>query len=419
MEKFNLYFFIQDEYRGSSYGIGTYINQIINTTSSSNSINLTLIHIHSQEKELKIEEFGNIKQIFIPTFKKPQKIRIDDFENRYIRNTVYLLKEIIPDNSCNIFHFQYLDQCQSISLIKKMFSGKIVLTVHYTNWSFKLLGDRNHLNNILSKPEDQLTPFDKMVLQFVERDKKTVSLCDQVICIAQHSYEYILKITKMGEKKICIIPNGIKDAYRSISEKRRNYLRAKFGITSCQKIILFVGRLDEVKGIAYLIQSFKKLLITHPKSLLVIVGDGGSFNYWFSLINNYWTKIIFTGKLNKRQLYNWYKIANIGVSCPIHEEFGMVAIEMMMHRLPIIVTNTGGLAEIIDDRINGLKVPIKKIKNKPGVNVDILVKQMQFLLDNPGFASQIGVNARKKFLEKYQLTCFKKNMLNFYTNISH
>lgn len=417
MGKIKLYIFIQDDYRGISYGIGTYIEQIINLAKADNAIDLTLIHIHSREKELKIENTDNYKQICVPSFQKSQKIKAEVFERRYIRDTIYLLKDIIPDDPRNIFHFQFLDQYVLIELIKKMFSGKVVLTIHYTDWSFHLLGDKKRLKYILRQPANCLSSMDKLIMHFIERDKKTIQLCDEVICIASHSYDYIVNIIETKENKTCIISNGIKDTYRSISEKKRNSLRAKFRITDSQKIILFAGRLDEIKGIAYLIKAFEKLMSTHPEAHLVFVGDGGTFKYWFSLINNCWTKITFTGKLNKKQLYNWYTIADIGVSCSIYEEFGLVAIEMMMHRLPLIVTNTSGLAEIVDDKINGLKVPIKKIKNKPGVDVDILVKQMQLLLDNPKFAFQLGINARKTFLEKYQLTCFENNMLNFYTHI--
>ncbi|MDR0286306.1 MAG: glycosyltransferase, partial [Clostridiales bacterium] len=362
MGKIRLYIFVQDNYRGTSYGIGTYIEQIIHLTNCSKEIELTLIHFHSQKKKLKIEDTDNYKQIFIPNYNKPQNVRPDVLEKRYIRDAVTFLKGIIPDDPHAIFHFQFLDQYVLIKSIKKMFSGKIVLTVHYTDWSLNLLGDKKHLDYILHQPADQLDSMDKLITGLVERDKKTLQLCNQVICIARHSYDYIIDILKVEKNKVCIIPHGIKDGYYPISQKKRDQLRNRFWISKSQKIILFAGRLDEVKGIAYLIKSFEKLLITHPEAHLVLVGDG-YFNKWFPLINNCWTKITFTGKLNKRQLYNWYKIADIGVSCSIHEEFGLVAIEMMMHKLPLIVTNTGGLAEIIEDKIDGIKVPIKKIKS--------------------------------------------------------
>jgi len=417
MDKMNLYIFIQDNYRATSYGIGTYIEQIIHLTNCSKNIDLTLIHFHSKEKELKIENADEYTQIFIPDYCKQQKIRSDILEKRYIKTAVSYLRGIIPNDPNVIFHFQYLDQYELIKLIKKVFRGNIVITVHSTDWSFNLLGDKKQLNNILHQPAEQLSSMDKLLMGLVERDKKTIQLCDQVICIARHSYDYIINTLKIEENKVCVISNGMKDAYHhSISNEKKELLRNKFWLSKSQKIILFAGRLDEVKGIAYLIKAFEKLLITHPEVHLVIVGNG-NFNNWFPLINNCWTKITFTGKLKRKQLYNWYKIADIGVCCPVHEEFGLVAIEMMMHKLPLIVTNTGGLEEIVDDKIDGLKVPIKKINNKPAVDTDILVKQMQFLLESPEFAFQLGINARKKFLEKYQLSCFKYNMLNLYSQI--
>jgi glycosyltransferase len=416
MEKIKLHIFVQDHYRGASYGIGTYINQLIDWADSGNAIDLTLIHLYSSEKQLKIEERGSYKQFFIPALKKPQGITADTFEERSIRSAVYLLKEIIPEDRANIFHFQFMDQYKLINRLKNMFSGKVILTVHYTGWSFNLLGDEKRLKHIMCQPVGLLSYTDKMIVSCIEQDKRIIRLCDRIVCIAYHSYNSIKKTTGIDGSKICIIPNGIKDDYRSISEKKKSLLRKKYQIADSQKNILFAGRLDEIKGIDYLIKSFEKLLVFHPEAHLVLIGDG-NFNKWFSLINNCWTKITFTGRQNKKQLYDWYKIADIGVSCPIHEEFGMVAIEMMMYRLPLIVTDTGGLAEIIEDQITGLKVPLKRVKGKPGVDVNTLAKQIRFLLDNPGIASLMGKNARKKFLEKYQLLHFKNNMLNLYNNV--
>ncbi|MDR0547541.1 MAG: glycosyltransferase, partial [Dysgonamonadaceae bacterium] len=100
-----------------------------------------------------------------------------------------------------------------------------------------------------------------------------------------------------------------------------------------------------------------------------------------------------------------------------HEEFGFVAIEMMMHALPLIVTKTGGLDEIVEDNVSGLKVPVRTIKGKRQADVKLLQEKICLLLENPAQASELGENARKRFLEKYELSIFKEKMLNLYQTI--
>ena len=109
-----------------------------------------------------------------------------------------------------------------------------------------------------------------------------------------------------------------------------------------------------------------------------------------------------------------YSIANIGVSTSLYEEFGLVAIEMMMHELPLIVTKTGGLDEIVEDGISGLKVPILTINDIRQVDINCLSEKMCFLLDHPAYANKLGESGRKLFLEKYEISLFKEKMLNLY-----
>jgi len=193
-------------------------------------------------------------------------------------------------------------------------------------------------------------------------------------------------------------------------------LRSKYCFDNKAQIILFAGRLDEIKGIAFLIRAFRKVLQTNSDSFLLIVGEG-NFNAWMKEAADCWSRILFTGRLDKEKLYKLYSIADIGVVPSLYEEFGLVAIEMMMHALPVIVTQTGGLDEIVEDGISGLKVPIRTIKGERQVDVKRLAEKIRFLLNNPVNAQKLGENGRKRFLDKFELSVFKEKMLNLYQNI--
>lgn len=107
----------------------------------------------------------------------------------------------------------------------------------------------------------------------------------------------------------------------------------------------------------------------------------------------------------------------MGVVCSLHEEFGLVALEMMMHALPVIVTKNGGLDEIVEENVSGLKAPVRTRKGQRQVDVKCLSEKMMLLLENPVLAEELGTNGRKRFLEKYELSLFKNKMLNLYNTI--
>ena len=75
---------------------------------------------------------------------------------------------------------------------------------------------------------------------------------------------------------------------------------------------------------------------------------------------------MFTGKLSKQELYQFYQIADVGVMLSKHEQCSFVAIEMMMHGIPIIASDSTGLDEMVSDGINGYK--IRTIENQAKVS---------------------------------------------------
>jgi glycosyltransferase involved in cell wall biosynthesis len=129
------------------------------------------------------------------------------------------------------------------------------------------------------------------------------------------------------------------------------------------------------------------------------------------------TKVTFTGYLQQQTLYDWYRIADMGVHPSFHEEFGYVPVEMMMHALPVIVTDTGSLSEIVDDGVDGLKIPFRRIKQKRMPDTEALCDRMKWILEHPDKAKRLGRNARKKFLKTYKLSNWGEKMLTLYREL--
>jgi glycosyltransferase len=271
------------------------------------------------------------------------------------------LKEILSEENKPeyIFQLNFMDNNFIIRYLKKIFKCKILTVVHYTNWSFEFLGDIGKMKKLHNtNPKELKTPMEKAVMKSVKNDLSILEHSDSVVFVALHTYQSFQGLG-LKQQNIEIINNSIKDIYKSIHEKEKRRLKQKFFIGQSERIIIFAGRLDAVKGIGFLIAAFKKIVYDHPDTRLFIAGDG-NFNELMKEAASCWSKISFTGRLEKKALYELYSIADIGVVCSLHEEFGLVAIEMMMHALPVVVTKTSGLDEIVEDGVSGLKVPVVK-----------------------------------------------------------
>lgn len=182
-----------------------------------------------------------------------------------------------------------------------------------------------------------------------------------------------------------------------------------------RKIILLAGRMDEVKGVNFLIRAFHQVLENYPNCRLLIAGNG-DYNRYLQDAKTIYTKITFTGFLEKAELYELYKIADMGVVPSLFEPFGYVPVEMMMHELPIVATATSGLNEVVDESC-GLKIPLIISPDNVEIDTSLLAQKIVYLLQNPAEAKQLGKNGRKRYLEKYSSVAFGKNMIAFYKSL--
>ena len=101
--------------------------------------------------------------------------------------------------------------------------------------------------------------------------------------------------------KIVIVPNGLNDATTCQSVDQKT-LKKKWHIMEKERIILFVGRMEDIKGGHFLVRTFMKVLEDYPESRLMIIGDG-NYDLFLRNAKPFFTKITFTGLLNKEDLY--------------------------------------------------------------------------------------------------------------------
>lgn len=194
-------------------------------------------------------------------------------------------------------------------------------------------------------------------------------------------------------EKVSVIPNGINmNMYNGI-EKDYDFRRRV--AADNEKIIMYAGRLVYEKGVQHLISSAPKILSGYNDVKFIIAGEGGMLDELKAQadclgISN---KVYFTGKLAYKDLCKMYKVADVAVFPSTYEPFGVVAIEAMYAGVPTIVSDVGGLNEIIDHGINGMK--------SYAGNANSIADSVLSVLYDSKLADNISKNAKAKVKNVY------------------
>ncbi|EGN57809.1 hypothetical protein PRBRB14_18050 [Hallella multisaccharivorax DSM 17128] len=391
------YFLINNRSIAAAYGIGTYVEQMIEIFRDNTlSYELSFIDINTDINEFSVDkdQYGLLHYVF-PSHKGSYHL------SAYYRYILYILSLYIKDDEEVIFHFNYCQYIELISLIKANYKNcRVYYTIHYLRWCFILNGNLTHFRRIINKVAENET--EQIVRSEYEDCKHLLALSDKVIVLSKFTYNLILTDYKISNGKIHLVYNGIKESPSIVPYN---------GYTECTtKDILFVGRLDEVKGVEYLIKAFKILLTHGVKAKLTLVGDG-DFSRYLALCDGVWDKVTFTGKIAKKDVEKFYNCATIGVLPSFNEQCSYSAIEMMAHGLPFIATDSTGLEEMMDFTPDCL-VHIDEENFQPNKFTYQLAEKMELILSNSVLRKQCSHQLYQLYRKRYTFNCMKDAMVN-------
>lgn len=269
------------------------------------------------------------------------------------------LRSIIKESNANLLHAHVWNpaSCRYAYLAAKRCKIPLVITEHDP-------GRISSLKNLIKK----------YLL-------KNVSA---IIAISEENKNFLAAAYPHLANKISVVHNGIdidefENRLANFTE-REKYRKEIFYAASRDKIILCVAELHPRKGIKYLIEAFAKIGDEHSR--LIVVGDGEQKSALEKLAKNLGAAeyVKFLGQRN--DVPRLMASSDIFVLPSLAEAFGLVLLEAMLAKLPIISTNSGGVPEIIEHEKNGLLVPpansnalsnaIKKLLASPDLNKKII-----------------------------------------------
>lgn len=177
----------------------------------------------------------------------------------------------------------------------------------------------------------------------------------KVIGVSEHTSENLIKYEKISRKKILTIENGI-DGSRFASEIDKQAKRMELGIRGNGPIIGLGVRLAEQKGITYLLQAMPQIIAAFPDITLVVVGNGELKEELQreSVQLGIGDNVLFPGA--RLDISELLQLFDIYVLPSLWEGMPMVLLEALAAGCPVVATDVGGVAKVIDNEVNGLLV---------------------------------------------------------------
>jgi glycosyltransferase involved in cell wall biosynthesis len=211
-------------------------------------------------------------------------------------------------------------------------------------------------------------------------------------------------------EKVWIIPNAV-DASKFQLSVDRNAVRARYHVGPNEKLVLYVGRLVPQKGVEFLIQAVPRIVGRFGDAKFVIVGDGWLRGHLESLADQMgqrW-RINFTGFIPDSELVALMQSADVLVIPSVYEPFGIVALEGMAAGVPVVASQVGGLAEVVEHEKTGEYVYMR--------NPESIAWGVERVLSNPGHAAWLVKNGREAVERVYSWEVVAKKTTELYEDV--
>lgn len=167
-----------------------------------------------------------------------------------------------------------------------------------------------------------------------------------------------LRYAKDIAQKIKIIPHGANVERFSDRRFDKNILKDRLDLPRESRILFSLQRLESVKRIDILIKSLKYIREKRKDVILVIGGDGPQKAQLMGLAKTLGLQdsVIFAGYISERILPEFFAVSDIFVSSSPNETFGIVLVQAMAARLPIVAMNRSAIPEVVENNLGGLLV---------------------------------------------------------------
>ena len=271
----------------------------------------------------------------------------------------YDVLDYLADFACGMQRWRALTGL-SYDLIHSHYwlSGRLALLFR-DRWGVPMVSTFHTLAQLKNRVAETASEREQAVRFEIER--RTMAGADRIIAATETDRRAMLR--HYGAlAPISVIPGGVDlERFRPMP---RSLARAALGLDPDAKVLLFVGRIQRLKGLEVLLRAFARL--GDLPARLVIVGGVRSTPHEAREITRLGhvagrlgisERVTFVGAVSHERLPAYYAAADVTVMPSSYESFGLVAVESLACGTPVVCTRVGGLASIIRDGETGFLVP--------------------------------------------------------------
>ena len=285
-----------------------------------------------------------------------------DQENRYvlfychhtdIRNKILKLSNPNFENKSILF---------PIKIMKALWATVRLPKVNWFTHDVDLYHSTAFYLNPVSSGKSILTIFDLNFLalrrftlwsgrwHYAPKIKEYAKRCDSIVTVSESSKKEIIESLNVAPEKITVIYGGCSEIFQPGSDDGlKEWIKRKYQIKG--DFILYVGTLEPRKNLKGLIQAYNRSRAKEEFLLVLAGGRGWRYEHIFQLVKrlNLEDQVIFTGYVPEFDLPGLYGSASLFVYPSFYEGFGLPPLEAMACGVPVIVSNTTSLPEVVGD----------------------------------------------------------------------
>ncbi|WP_286845112.1 glycosyltransferase [Proteiniphilum sp. UBA5346] len=386
-------YILDDSLSSRENGIGTFLKEFVSIMRELD-FRIHLLSFNAKTEGFTIREEYGVKRYLFPIMNNDREYQ------KYVGIINKFMLLYIPDSTDNLFFLNHTPCEKLLESIKSSHPlSKRVFIIHDLIWTELLNGSLERLKHVLSKKEKDET--EKNIYSYFREEQRMYTLVDRVVCLSESTFKILTDIYKVPSCKISIIPNGIRT--NKLKVRDTDKLRNLLFLPEREKIMLYVGRATEQKGLFALIRSFEKVLKREPNLRLIVVGTfkEEALEYISKNHSSIASRITFIGFIPRKELFKWYAVTDIAVIPSLYEQCSYVGMEMMMHGLPIIASDGIGLRDMFRQGENALVAKIGNPKNDYREYIANLTNCINRLLDSGELKERIRSGVTDTYKKQY------------------
>ncbi|MDP1713497.1 MAG: glycosyltransferase [Anaerolineales bacterium] len=259
---------------------------------------------------------------------------------------------------------------------------------------FHTLGE---MKNRVARSEDERASEDRLY-----GERQVLRRADRIVVATLAELTQLRFLYRADSRKLVIIPPGVDTShfFPIPADEAKQFI----GLKPENRMVLFVGRIEPLKGVDTLIQAISGLDLQgsqHPVHLAIIGGDVNVSSEDMSVEMIRLQKlcddlfmgalVVFLGKRGQDTLPYYYSAAEVVVMPSLYESFGMVALEAMACGVPVIASEVGGLGYLVQNGFTGYTIPDSDPED--------LRDKLSKLLGDTGLRNQMGHSAAEYALD--------------------